>query len=262
MDIEVQGKKIPAIGFGTWALRGKDCTESVADALKIGYRHIDTAHTYGNEEEVGEGIRQSGVKRKDIFLVTKIPPNRLEPDDIVDTANESLAKLGFSYVDMLLIHWPSPGMKLEAALKVLLDLQSEGKTRMIGVSNFSKVLAEQALSIGPIVCNQVELNPYNYDQTKENINFANDNDMMITAYTPLAKGKVSRDPILQKIGERYQKKPAQVALRWLLQLGNVAVIPKASTREHRIDNLNILDFELKYEEIQEIKSITGVHSVF
>ena len=249
-NVEVQGVSIPALGFGTWKLTGKDCEESVADALEIGYRHIDTARMYENETEVGRGMTASGVPREDVFLVTKIWPQDFAKDRARKAAEDSLRQLNVDYVDLLLLHWPSSDTPLAETLGVLAALREEGKIRHAGVSNFPNHLLDESLEIMPILTNQIEYHPYT-DRAAV-VEHCQARDVMITAYTPLARGAVDKDPVIRRIAERYGKTPAQVTLRWLIQQDKVSTIPKAATPDRRRENLDIGDFTLDDEEMAAI----------
>ncbi len=248
--VNVQNEKVPALGFGTWQLSGEECTQGVAHALSLGYRHIDTAQGYDNEERVGEGIKKSGVSRGDIFLTTKVRPDNFSRDKALSSTRESLKKLGTDYVDLLLLHWPNPDVPLEETLGALLELQREGAVKHIGVSNFTPSLVDEAFGIAPVFCNQVEYHPY-LSQNKL-LTQARERDYMLTAYSPVAQGEVMDDETLSEIGERHGKNAVQVTLRWLVQQEQVAAIPKASSAEHRESNFDIFNFELSDEEMQRI----------
>lgn len=254
MNLTIKGESVPALGFGTWQLPGNACVEGVAHALELGYRHIDTAQAYDNEEQVGEGIRRSGVKREDIFLVTKVHQSQFTHDRVIGSTEESLQKLGTDYVDLLLMHWSNPDVPLDETLGAFNELKTSGRIRHIGVSNFSPQLVEEAQTYATIFCNQVEYHPYQ-DQTGL-VQQANDEDYMLTAYSPLARGEILDDPVLNEIGERYGKSPAQVALRWLVQQG-VSAIPKAASADHREANLRIFDFELGGDEMRTIFALSA-----
>ena len=237
--------RIPKIGFGTYALSGKTCIEAVTDAVNVGYRHFDTAQFYANEHEVGKGIRESGIKRNEVFITTKIWPTRF--NQVEKAAEESLAALGTDYVDLLLLHWPSSDRANRTATDALAKVRERGLTRHIGVSNFSIQQLEQALTQAPVCCNQVEYHPFM--EQKNMLEFIRKHGLFLTAYSPLALGKASYNKTLERIGQRYQKSASQVALRWLVQQEAVAAIPKAATHEKREENLNIFDFELTAEEM-------------
>jgi 2,5-diketo-D-gluconate reductase B len=248
--IDIQGTTVPRLGFGTWQIQGEDCYAAVRDALDLGYRHIDTAQAYENEDRVGEAIADSRVARQDIFLTTKVWKDRLAYDDVISSTETSLGKLQTDYVDLLLIHWPVDDVPLEETLGAMSELRKQGKARHIGVSNFTPGLVRDALEITPIACNQVEYHPY-LDQSKL-VDQAAEHGMMLTAYSPLARGRVLGDEDLLDIGARYGKSAAQVALRWSIQQEPVVAIPKAASAEHRRSNLKIFDFELTDEEMRRI----------
>jgi 2,5-diketo-D-gluconate reductase B len=251
--VEVQGTRIPALGFGTWMITGADAAEAVRDALEIGYRQIDTARAYENEREVGRGIADSGVSREEIFLTTKVPHDQASADLVERDCEESLERMGVDYLDLLLLHWPSPDVPLEETMKALTALRDDGRIRNLGVSNFPPGLLEQALDLAPVFCDQVEYHPF-LDQQRL-LEFARANDVLITAYSPLAHGHVPDDPTLNRIGERHGKTAGQVALRWLLDQAHVSPIPKASSRERRVENFDVFDFELSAEERAQIDGL-------
>ena len=251
--VEVQGTRVPVLGFGTWELTGDDATEGVRDALEIGYRQIDTARSYGNEREVGRGIADSGVPREEIFLTTKVPHDEASADEVQRDCEESLERLGVDYLDLLLLHWPSPDVPLEETLKALTALRSDGRIRNLGVSNFPAGLLKQALDLAPVFCNQVEYHPF-LDQSRL-LELAPANDVLITAYSPLARGRVPDDETLNRIGGAHGKTAGQVALRWLLDQDHVSPIPKASSHERRVENLDVFDFELSADERAEIDAL-------
>jgi 2,5-diketo-D-gluconate reductase B len=238
----IAGTEIPKLGFGTWQLTGEACAEGVRDALELGYRHIDTARMYGNEAEVGRGIERSGVERGSIFLTTKVWPSDLRSADLRASVEGSLRDLRVEHVDLLLIHWPNARVPLAETLGAMTELQEEGKARHLGVSNFPSQLVRDALELAPIICDHVEYHP-NLGQP-EVLALARDRDLLVTAYSPLARGEVDRDPVLREIGEAHRKSAGQVALRWLLDQPHVAAVPKASSHEHRAANLDVFDFEL------------------
>ena len=224
--LDLNGVKVPALGFGTWNLSGATCRRMVDHALGLGYRHIDTATIYGNEVEVGQGIRDSGVPRGDIFLTTKVWSSSLAADAVKASAEESLRALGTDYVDLLLIHWPNPSVPLAETLGALADVRARGLTRRIGVSNFPVVLMEETVETlgADILANQVEYHPY-LSQNRV-LAYCRAHGITLTAYSPVARGRVNTDPVLADIGARHGKTPAQVALRWLIEQDNVSIIPK------------------------------------
>ena len=251
----IQGTTIPALGLGTWQLAGDACTESVEHALDLGYRHLDTAQAYGNEREVGQGLRNAPVDRDDVFLTTKVWFDNLAPRALRSHTEDSLRRLDTEYVDLLLIHWPSDDVPLERSLDAMMELRNEGKVREIGVSNFTPSLVRRALDHAPILCNQVEYHPF-LDQDAL-LELAEARDLLLTAYSPLAKNRVSDDATLRAIAEAHGKTPPQVTLRWLLQQDPVAAIPKAASAEHRAANLDVFDFELSEEEMDRIFDLAG-----
>ncbi len=255
IEIAVKGTKVPALGFGTWALSGRACYEAVRTALALGYRHIDTADMYGNEAEVGRAIRESGVPRDSIFLTTKVPPGKLRARDAKRCAEESLRRLGLDQVDLLLIHWPNSAVPLRETLDAFAELRAAGRTRFIGVSNFSaKLLREAVEEVGAdLLCNQVEYHPYLSQRAV--LAAARAYRMMVTAYSPVAKGRVARDAALAAIGRKYGKSAVQVALRWLIEQPGVAPIPKAAPRDHITANIDIFDFALTAEDHATIAAI-------
>jgi 2,5-diketo-D-gluconate reductase B len=251
--VEIQGTRVPVLGFGTWLITGDDATEAVRDALDIGYRQIDTARAYENEREVGRGIADSGVAREEIFLTTKVPPDDAAADDVQRDCEQSLERLAVDYLDLLLLHWPSQDAPLEETLKALTALRADGRIRNLGVSNFPAGLLEQALDLAPVFCNQVEYHPF-LDQSRL-LELARANDVLITAYSPLAHGKVPDDEALNRIGAAHGKTAGQVALRWLLDQDHVSPIPKASSHERRVENFDVFDFALSDEQRAEIDAL-------
>lgn len=251
---EIKDDKVPSIGLGTWRLSGSDCVEAVETALSLGYRHIDTAQMYGNERDVGRGVSNSGVNRDEILLVTKLSTGNFTRDKVLDSGRESVKSLGTDYVDLLLMHWPNPSVPLEETLGAMRELQEEGSVRHIGVSNFPASMVEEAAQHAGIFCNQVEYHPH--EKQDELAEQAVEMDYLLTAYSPVAKGRIIHDPVLAEIGESHGKTAAQVALRWLVQQENVAAIPKAQSREHQESNLDVFDFELAGEEMEHISGLS------
>lgn len=252
-SLTIKGVNVPALGLGTWDLRGEDCVEGVQHALGLGYRHLDTAQGYDNEAEVGQGMKASGVPREEIFLTTKVKPENFTHAKTLSSTYESLRKLGTDYVDLLLLHWPNPDVDLEETFSALLELHDDGLAKHLGVSNFPPSLVEKAMEYGPVFCNQVEYHPY-LSQDKL-LAQAERCDYLLTAYSPLAQGKVLDDPIVKAIGVHHDKSAAQVVLRWLLQQAQVAAIPKAASPEHREANFDIFDFELSDDEMKAMFSL-------
>lgn len=252
---KAQGLKIPEIGLGTYKLYGKECKKTVIEALDIGYRHIDTAQMYKNESEIGDAIHISSVNREDIFITEKVWHTNLDHDDLLQSVEESLKQLRSHYVDALLIHWPNKQYPLEQTLEAMMVLKDQGKARSIGVSNFPLGLTKKIvedLRI-PIIANQIEFHPFlgQFDM----LDFSYDNDFLLMAYSPIAQGKVLENDLLKEIGDAHGKSAAQVSLRWLIEQENVVAIPKASSREHLIENIEIFDFELTDDEFEAIDEL-------
>ncbi|WP_234571883.1 aldo/keto reductase [Rhodohalobacter sp. 614A] len=250
-----QGVDIPEIGIGTYRLYGRECKQSVSDALAIGYRHVDTAQMYKNEKEVGDAIYSSPVDREDIFLTTKVWHTNLDHDDVLQSVEDSLRQLRTPYVDLLLIHWPNKQVSIQQTFEAMLTLRDQGKALNVGISNFPLGLTQEIveeLRI-PILTNQVEYHPFlaQFDL----IDYSYDHDFLVTAYSPLAQGKVLNNDKLIEIAEEYGKTPAQVSLRWLIEQENVVAIPKASSKEHLEDNIDIYDFELSDEHFEQIDAL-------
>jgi diketogulonate reductase-like aldo/keto reductase len=246
----IKGEKVPSLGLGTWRLSGEECNRAVERALALGYRHIDTAQMYANEGEVGRGIRNSGVDREEIFLVTKVRTSSFSHDDVLRSTLESLKKLSTDYIDLLLMHWPNPRVPLEETLGAMAELQEEGSAKHVGLSNFPPSLVEEAARHATVFCNQVEYHPYRAQD--DLLRQAREMDYLLTAYSPVARGRVSNDATLGEIGEVHGKTPAQVALRWLIQQEKVVAIPKAASEDHLRSNFNIFDFELSDEEMKRV----------
>jgi len=254
--VEANGAKIPSIGLGTWELRGRTCARIVEQALKFGYRHIDTAQAYENEREVGEGLRASGVRRDEVFVTTKVWTTHFAPHDLERSTKESLVKLRMPHVDLLLLHWPNPHVPLAETLGALAHAKRIGLARHIGVSNFTVALIEEAVRAcpEPLACDQVEYHPY-LDQAKVKA-ACMQNGMALVAYSPVAKGRIKNDATLTRIGRTHRKSPAQICLRWLVQQ-NVSAIPRTSRIERLSENIEIFDFELSEEEMEQIFQLTS-----
>jgi 2,5-diketo-D-gluconate reductase B len=243
--IETAHLAMPKLGLGTWALKGADCARAVAEAIGLGYRHIDTAEMYDNEEAVGQGIRDSLVPRELLFVTTKVWWTNLADPEAALAA--SLKRLRLDYVDLFLIHWPNPAIPLARTLAAMEVLKEDGRTRAIGVANFPAALLEEAVATGaPVACNQVE---YHVMLSQEPVlRVARANDIAVTAYTPLGKGGLADDPVLEEIGRRHGASGAQVALAWLLEQDRVAAIPKSGRIENMRANLAALDLRLTNED--------------
>jgi 2,5-diketo-D-gluconate reductase B len=252
--VEAHGARIPLVGLGTWDLRGRACARLVEQALRLGYRHIDTAEMYDNEREVGEGLRASGVKRDEIFVTTKIWPSHFAPRELERAAKDSLVRLRLPEVDLLLLHWPNPQIPLSETLPALVKLKRMGLARHIGVSNFTVALIEEAVRVSsePLVCDQIEMHVF-LDQSKV-IEACSRQGMAVVAYSPIARGGVKNAEVLARIGKAHDKTAAQVSLRFLVQQ-NIVVIPRTSRIERLSENVAIFDFELSADEMAEIASL-------
>lgn len=253
--VSAHGATIPVLGFGTWNIAGEVCTNAVVEALKIGYRHVDTAAGYGNEKEVGEAIGASGVPRGDIFITTKVGPSNLADDDFQRSVDNSIAQLGIDQVDLLLIHWPSKSIPMAATIASLNKAQQRGLTRHIGVSNFTAALLAEAWAAtdAPLVTNQCEYHPYlNQDKV---IGACRERKMFFTAFSPLGRTVVLDDPVIGEIAARKNKTPAQVVLRWDIQQPDIVTIPKSSQAANVRSNFDIFDFELSDEEMAAITNL-------
>jgi 2,5-diketo-D-gluconate reductase B len=249
--VESHGARIPIIGFGTMTLKDDLCIDMVEAALHLGYRHLDTAQNYGNEREVGAGLRRSGLKREDVFLTTKVWFNRLAAGDLEKSVDESLARLELPWVDLLLIHWPNAQIPLPESIAALCKVKRAGLAKHIGVANFNIAMIEEANRVAsePLACLQIEVHPY-LDQTNV-IAAARKHGMAVVAYCPLARGKVPGDEVLTRIGRAHGKTPAQVALRYLEQQ-DIVPIPRTSKRERLAENLGSLELTLSAAELAEI----------
>jgi 2,5-diketo-D-gluconate reductase B len=254
-SLDLAGIPMPVLGLGTWRLAGPACRQAVEHALEIGYRHIDTAEMYGNEAEVGEAIRASGLPRREVFVTTKIWHTNLAPDRMWKAAEASLERLRLSELDLLLLHWPKPGASIQESLAALAQIQEAGLTRRIGVANCPPWLLDRILaSSNPaIVCNQVEYHPFLSQEAL--LQRQRPRGMALVAYCPLAKGRVASDPTLLRIASRLGCSPAQVALRWLLSQDGVAAIPKAASTAHCRENIAALSIELSRADNAEVSAL-------
>lgn len=253
MNDMVEGRhvRLPKLGLGTWPMKGAECQSAVEGALAMGYRALDTAEMYGNEEAVGAGLRAAGVgngglAREEVFVTSKVWHDKLTPDGIRRACEASLAKLGLAALDLYLIHWPAPGMDLPACLDAMAGLREEGMARAIGVANFPAGLLRRALETGvPIAVDQVE---YHIGLTQYALlQVARPAGLLVTAYSPLAKGAMVRDPEVLRIAEKLDATPAQVALAWLLKQDGVTAIPKSARPEGQRENLAALDLASRLE---------------
>ena len=248
---------IPVLGLGTWQSTGQDCIEVVSRALQMGYEHIDTAQAYGNEVEVGQGIKQSGVARDSFFLTTKIFPDdmKFEPEKLMAAAKRSLENLDTDYVDLILLHWPDDRVPLSETIPALCELQKQGLTRHIGVSNFNitHLVEAQKYADVPIVVNQVEFHPFIKQNTLQA--FMNNHHILLEAYSPLARGDVFDNDIIKQIADTHNITPAQVSLAWILSDKNRVAIPKTSNPDHLQGNLDAINVNLSADELAQIAQL-------
>ena len=247
---------IPVLGLGTWQSTGQDCIDVVSQGLKMGYEHIDTAQAYDNEKEVGKGIKQSGVARDKFFLTTKIFPDdmKFEPEKLVAAAKRSLENLDTDYVDLLLLHWPDDRVPLSETIPALCELQKQGLTRNIGVSNFNiaNIIEAKRYADVPIAVNQVEFHPLIKQNTLQT--FLNNHHILLEAYSPLARGDVFDNKIIKDIADKHGITPAQVSLAWILSDKQRIAIPKTSNPEHLQGNLGAVKVTLSADELEKIGS--------
>jgi 2,5-diketo-D-gluconate reductase B len=248
------GATMPVLGLGTWQLNGEECVEAVSKAIALGYRHIDTAEAYENHREVKAGIMKSGVHRQDLFITSKLMRGRYSRRNVLEACDATLKELGVDYLDLYLIHWPDSSYPVDETLDAMGGLIAAGKVRDIGVSNFtvSHIREAEKASRTPVSVNQVEYHVYLNQESL--LSECTARGIVLTAYSPLARGQVIGDQVLIGIGERHGKTASQVAIRWLIQKG-ITVIPKAKSEAHLRENLDVFDFELTSQDMHEIDSI-------
>jgi len=253
--LQTQGISLPRLGLGTYRMQGDICRAAVESALALGYRHIDTAEMYGNEEDIGAAIAGAGVARRDLHVTTKVWNENLAPDAIRRSFDASLKKLRLDHVDLYLVHWPAKNMNLPAMFETLLKLKQEGRTRAIGVANFNIALLKTVVEEikAPIACNQIEYHVM-LDQTRVK-KYLDARSIPLVAYCPLAQGRAASDPTLMAIGKKHGASAAQVALKWLLDQDGVAAIPKASRAESQKANFDALNIGLDDEDIKAIAGL-------
>ncbi|PIR43071.1 oxidoreductase [candidate division WWE3 bacterium CG10_big_fil_rev_8_21_14_0_10_32_10] len=249
------GIKIPKIGFGTWQLKGEEAIRAVTAALQVGYRHIDTADVYDNHSEVKQSIENSELQREDLFLTTKVWRDDLAKQDTIDAVNRFLEELDTDYIDLLLIHWPNKDIPISETLQTFNELKNEGKIKAIGVSNFTMHHLQDALKSNVVIdINQIEVHPLlNQSELKK---FCDDNNIITTAYSPLAQGEALIKPLIIELADKYNVSSAQVVLNWLLSRGMV-VIPKSNNKEHIKDNLNAANWQMEEADIEKINSMAN-----
>lgn len=253
--VQANGASIPTLGLGTWQLRGEDCVEAVRHGLSVGYRHLDTAAMYGNEEAVGEGLRASGLDRDEVFVTTKVWLTDLDDGPLQRSAEASLRRLGLDAVDLLLIHWPSPEIPLSRAIPALCDARRRGLARHVGVSNFPAALLEEAVSLAsePLVTNQCEYHPY-LDQGPV-LAACRRHGLAFTSYSPLGQGTLLDEPVVREVAQAHGASPGQVILRWHVQQPGVVAIPKSGSPRRIEENLKALDLSLTEAEMARLHGL-------
>jgi 2,5-diketo-D-gluconate reductase A len=249
------GVEIPQLGFGVFLVKPEECVEAVSTALEVGYRHIDTAQGYGNEKEVGEAVRRSGLPREEVFLTSKLDNSRQTRDEILRSFDETLAALGVDRIDLFLIHWPLPTVSdYVARWKVMEEIYAGGRARAVGVSNFHEQHLRDVFAASELTpaVDQIEVQPY---LTQDALRaFNRDHAIAIEAWSPLARGKVADDPVIRGIAERLGRTPGQVTLRWHVQRGDI-VFPKSTHRGRIEENFAIFDFELDESDMAAISAL-------
>jgi diketogulonate reductase-like aldo/keto reductase len=253
--VHANGAAIPAIGLGTWPMKGEEAARAVARALEAGYRAVDTAAMYGNEDAVGEGLRAAGVPRADVFVTTKVWYTDLAPGALQRSAEASLRRLGLDQVDLLLIHWPSPDIPLEGSIAALCHAARHGLARHVGVSNFPVALLDSAVSLAaePLVANQCEYHPH-LDQTKL-LAACRRHGLAFLSYAPIGKGAVLEDAAVRDVAARHGRTPAQVVLRWHVQQDGVAAIPKSANAQRIAENLDVFGFTLSDADMRAVSGL-------
>ena len=252
--VTAHGATMPAIAYGTMELPQRPA-ELVAAAIAAGYRGIDTARKYGTEERVGEGIRASGIARNELFVTTKVTEENAHEADFLKSAETSLKALGLDYVDLLLVHWPQPKVPLAETIGALVKAKRSGLTRHIGVSNYTIAMLDEAVHLSgePLVTNQVEYHPY-LPQDRM-LAALRRHGMILTAYCPVARGEVLKDPVIAEIAKAHGKSAAQISLRWLVQQPMVTAVPRALEEAHIVENIDVFDFKLSDAEMQRISAL-------
>jgi len=252
--LTAHGAAMPAVGFGTMVLPDRPA-ELVAAAIACGYRHIDTARKYGTEQHVGEGIRASGIPRGDLFVTTKVTEDDAREADFMRSVETSLKTLGLDYVDLLLVHWPQLKVPFSETLGALAKAKRQGMARHVGVSNFTVAMLEEAIHTcaEPLVTNQVEYHAYLPQERM--LAALRRHGMILTAYCPVARGKLLDDPVVDEIAKTHEKTPAQICLRWLVQQPDVAAVPRALEETHIAENQDIFDFALSEDEMRRLSAL-------
>ncbi|MBD3181566.1 aldo/keto reductase [Candidatus Poribacteria bacterium] len=249
------GANMPMVGIGTWTLKGDKCRESVRKALEVGYIHIDTAEAYDNQEQVALGIKDSGVERDKIFITSKVWKTNLRYDDTLEACDNTLKELQTDYLDLYLIHWPNDEIPMKETFRALTKLKDDGKVKDIGVSNFTIQHLEEAMSVTEtaISVDQVKYHPY--DNPNDLLEYCNENNIVVTAYSPFGKGDLFSDEELNKIAESHDKSLAQIILKWLIQK-DIVVIPRSSSKDHLKANLDLFDWEISDDVVQKLENLT------
>ncbi|UFS57440.1 aldo/keto reductase [Subtercola endophyticus] len=249
------GVEIPQLGFGVFQIKPADTKEATLTALEVGYRHIDTAEMYGNEKEVGQAVAESGLKREDVFVTSKLNNGFHARTDALPAFDKTLDALGFEYLDLFLIHWPLPGIgDFVETWQAMIEMLASGRVRAIGVSNFQPHHLDKLFAKTDVVpaVNQIEAHPY---LTQDDVrDFDREHGIATEAWSPIAQGKVLDDPTIVGIAEKLGKTPAQITLRWHIQRGDI-VFPKSVTRERVVENFNLFDFELNDDDIAAITAL-------
>ena len=250
------GVEIPQLGFGVFQVPPEQCVEAVTAALEVGYRHIDTAEMYGNEKEVGEAVRRSGLDRSEVFVTSKLNNNKHARDDALKAFDQTMDDLGLEYLDLFLVHWPLPDIEVDyvETWQAREEISRSGRCRAIGVSNFHEHHLQRLFDATEIVpaVNQIEVSPY---LTQDPLRaFNQEHGIAVEAWSPIARGKVDDDPAIQQVAESVGRTPAQVTLRWHVQRGDI-VFPKSIKRERMEENFAIFDFELDESAIAALTAL-------
>lgn len=250
------GAEMPMVGLGTWTLRGQEAADAVATALELGYRHIDTAVAYNNHRSVAKGIERAGVPREELFIVSKVPRENLRYEEVLAAAEQSLEELRTDYLDLLLIHWPNPAVPMRETMSAMGEVHRKGMARDIGVSNFSIAHLEEALEVTPVpIANDQVL--YHPQRNQEALRrFCEDKEIVVTSYSPLARGEFVNERSIKRLAEARGRTPAQIVLKWLVDKG-IVVIPRSRSREHLAENLDLFGWELDDEARHALDSMEG-----
>lgn len=260
MHVTSNGAAIPSLGFGTFGMRGRELARIIPLALQAGFRHIDTAQIYANEEDVGDGVASAGLPRSDVFITTKVWISNCAPERLTSTVDESLRKLRTDYVDLLLLHWPCKPVPLADQIGALNEVVRSGKARYIGVSNYNRQLMAEAIRLSalPLVANQFEYHPY-LDQRRL-VSAAREAKLAVTAYCAMSVGRVLSDPTLAEIAGRYGRSIPQIVLRWLVQQDGVIALSRTTNPARLIENASIFDFQLVDEDMARIFGLAAPNS--